>query len=128
MATHSAALATSWPALLLAPSLALGDISLAYSLVSPACARQDSVILHAVLSASLVMALAMTAMAWRHWRAAVSTAIASAGAFHATTWSDGTDAAARPGFVALMATLVGALSSLVIVAVWTPVWWLPPCS
>ena len=127
MVTPRATSAPVWPALLLAPLLALADISLAYALVSPACARQDGAILHVVLAVSLAMALAMTTVAWRHWRAVVPSS-PDADAAQRTTWSDGSDAAARPGFVALMATLVGALSSLVIVALWTPVWWLPPCS
>jgi hypothetical protein len=113
--------------LLLAPLLALGDVSLAYALVSPACSRQGGGVLHALAAVSLALALVMTVMAWRHWRRAV-TADGGARPVPAATWSDGSDANARPGFVALMATCVGALSSLVIVAVWMPIWWLPPCS
>ncbi len=32
----------SWPALLLAPLIALGELSLVYALVTPACADQDA--------------------------------------------------------------------------------------
>ena len=38
----------SWPALLVAPLVALSQLSIAYSLVSPACAHQDRSVLHAV--------------------------------------------------------------------------------
>ena len=58
---------TVWPALLLAPLLALGHLSLAYALVTPSCARQDSAGLHGLAAASLVLALAMTLLAWRDW-------------------------------------------------------------
>ena len=118
--------APAWPALLLAPLLAVGDVSLAYALVSPSCSRQDNVALHAVMAVSLVLALGMTAYAWRQWSFAAATA-GHRGPGRAT-YSDGSEAAARPGFVALMATLIGALSSLVIIAVWMPMWILPPCS
>ena len=124
MTTARPSAAPAWPALLLAPLLALGDVSLAYALVSPSCAKQDGMVLHVVSAVSLVLALAMTAMAWRHWRAAIPAGGGVAGA----TYSDGSVAEARPGFVALVATLAGALSSLVIVAVWLPMWVLPPCS
>jgi len=124
MTTAHAPAAPAWPALLLAPLLALGDVSLVYALVSPSCARQDSTALHSVAAVSLVLALAMTAMAWRHWRAAAPTS----GGVTAATYSDGSVAEARRSFVALVATLAGALSSLVIVAVWLPVWVLPACS
>jgi hypothetical protein len=116
--------ATVWPALLLTPLLALGQISLTYALVTPACARQDSAALHGVAAASLVLALAMTALAWRTW----SRLRRPAGGDQAVTDSDSGHAASRPRFVALLSTLVGALASLVIGALWLPLWILPPCS
>src|SRR3982751_4016980 len=103
---------TSWPALLLAPLLALGHLSLAYSLVTPACARQDSAGLHGLSLFSLVLALAMTALAWRTWAR-----LGSGGAEQANvTVSDSTDGRSRYRFIALVATLAGAFSSLVIAA------------
>ena len=111
---------TVWPALLLAPLLALGHLSLAYALVTPSCARQDSAGLHGLAVASLVLALAMTLLAWRDWHLLPK--------HDDVTTSDATQAGSRPRFVALMATLVGAFSSLVIVAMWLPLWLLPPCS
>jgi hypothetical protein len=111
---------TVWPALLLAPLLALGHLSLAYALVTPSCARQDSAGLHGLTAASLLLALAMTILAWRDWRALSQPADVTA--------SDATHAKSRPRFVALTATLVGAFSSLLILAMWLPLWLLPPCS
>jgi hypothetical protein len=115
---------TVWPALLLAPLLALGHLSLAYSLVTPSCAHQDSAGLHGLSAFSLVLALLMTALAWRSWsRHAPRRDAAPAGSV-----SDASDEASRPHFVALVSTLTGALSSLVILAMWLPVWLLPPCT
>ena len=111
---------TVWPALLLAPLLALGHLSLAYSLVTPSCARQDSAGLHGLAAASLVLALGMTLLAWRDWHLLPKA--------DDVTTSDASQAGSRPRFVALMATLVGAFSSLVILAMWLPLWILSPCS
>jgi hypothetical protein len=96
----------SWPALLLAPLVVLGQLSLAYSLVTPSCAGQDRSALHAVAALSLLLVLAMTALAWRGWRYA---------------------AGERARFVALVSVIVGALSALVCVALWLPIWLLSPC-
>lgn len=113
-----------WPGLLLAPLLALGHLSLAYSLVTPSCARQGGAGLHGLAVCSLVAALAMTLLAWRAWAALARPGEARGD----VTSSDSGHAEGRGRFVALVATLVGALSSLVILAMWVPLWLLPPCS
>ena len=121
----------SWPALLLAPLVALGELTVVYSMVSPACASQQRGGLHAVAAVSLLVVLAMTALAWRDWRGhdtrerrGVS---GVAGESSAVTRADSDEAAQRPHFIALMAVIVGALSALVCVALWIPVWLLSPC-
>ncbi|HEX2540213.1 MAG TPA: hypothetical protein VHM00_03920 [Caldimonas sp.] len=124
MAAPDLGSAPGWPALLLAPLLATGHVSLAYALVSPSCARQDSLVLHALSALSLLLTAAMTAQAWRHWSAITASTEHRPG----VTWSDGSDAGAQSGFIALVATLAGALSALVVVAAWIPMWVLPPCS
>ncbi len=43
------------------------------------------------------------------------------------TRADSADAFERPHFVAQIAVVVGALSALVSVALWLPVWILSPC-
>jgi hypothetical protein len=111
---------TVWPALLLAPLLALGHLSLAYALVTPSCARQDGAGLHGLAAVSLVLALAMTLLAWRDWHLLPR--------HDDVTTSDATQAGSRSRFVALVATLVGAFSSLVIAAMWLPLWLLSPCA
>jgi hypothetical protein len=106
----------SWPALILAPLLALAEQSVAYALATPGCAHQHDVSLNAVPLAFLLLTLAATAMAWvdanRH-----------AGEGH----SDADRAGNQRHFMARAATGVGALSSLAILAMWVPLWWLPPC-
>lgn len=112
-----------WPALLVAPSVALGHLSLAYAWVSPACARQDALSLHALSLASLVLCLVLTLSAWRRW-----TREAAASPGRRVTRSDAPHGAARASFIGLVATLVGSLSTLAIAAMWVPVWMLSPCS
>jgi len=131
-----------WPALLLAPLLALGDLALAFALVMPECANQGRAGLHAVSLVSLAAALLMTLFAWRTWHAlpapgtadaAVTSATAGqtltpGSAGEAVTFSNAPGAESRPRFLALVATLAGAFSTLVIVALWVPLWFLTPCN
>jgi hypothetical protein len=109
-----------WPALLLAPSLALTHLSLAYVLVTPACAAQHTGWLHLSSVAFLAIALALTAMAFVEARRRARRSVPEA-----TLDSD--LAEVRPWFIAGVATLVGLLSSLVILAIWIPQWLLSPC-
>jgi len=122
----------SWPALLLAPLIALSELSIAYSLVSPSCASQDRTLLHAVAAVSLFLVLAMTVLAWREWQGDGSEWGRDVGARPApsvptVTRADSGDALERPRFVAQMAVVVGALSTLVSIALWLPIWMLSPC-
>jgi hypothetical protein len=117
----------SWPALLLAPLFVLGELSLAYALVTPSCARQDRSALHALAIVSLLAVLAMTAMAWRDWRRHVGADAPAAAGAPAVTRADGDSASQRPHFIALVAVIVGALSALVCAALWLPIWLLSPC-
>jgi hypothetical protein len=117
-----------WPALLVAPLVVLTDVSVGYSLVTPACARQGGGELHVLSVVCLLAVLAMTLLAWRTW-AGLSRAQQDSGAVSgAVTGSDADHADRRARFLALMATLVGALSTLSVIAVWIPAWVLPPCS
>ena len=122
----------SWPALLLAPLVTLGQLSIAYSLVTPACAAQSRGGLHAVAFVSLILVLAMTTMAWRDWRHHADPASPRQGAPNddrerSVTAAESDSVARRPHFIALVALLVGALSALVSVALWLPIWFLSPC-
>ncbi|MDB5953149.1 MAG: hypothetical protein JWR65_5004 [Massilia sp.] len=107
----------NWPALLLAPMLALTDAAVAYALVTPSCSRQDHAGLHALFAFSLLACLVMTwpaARNWLRWR--------TAGA------PSGPAAGSRRKFVAQVATMAGLLSALVMLAEWLPVWILSPCA
>ena len=105
----------SWPALLLSPLLLLGAQSLAYALSTPSCARQNEALLMASLSGCLLLSLVFTLMAWLRSRRLAPALREDA-------------SAERPHFVALVATGVGALSSLVIAALWIGPLVLSPCA
>lgn len=122
----------SLPALLLAPLIVLGELSIAYALVSPACASQSRGLLHAVAAGSLLVVLVLTALAWRDWRghALARRDAADArdrSAVRAVTRADSGEAAERAHFVAQIAVVVGSLSALVCASMWLPVWLLSPC-
>jgi uncharacterized membrane protein YidH (DUF202 family) len=106
----------NWPALLVAPALALANLTITYAMVTPSCARQNAMPLSVVSVLILVACLAMTFVAWRNWY--------RSGALEGRP-SD--DAAASTRFVALVSAMVGTLSSLVVVAMWFPQWVLSPC-
>jgi small-conductance mechanosensitive channel len=120
-ASHTSIARRCWPALLLAPLLALGLQSLAYALVTPACASQGGEGLHLLAGGSLLLALVLTALAGQSWRQAFK-----------LRWQSPEATADREGgrdlFLGRVATLVGVFSSLTIAALWIPLWLLPPCS
>jgi hypothetical protein len=122
----------SWPALLLGPLIALCDLSIALALVGPACENQSRSLLHAVSIVSVAVVAVMTLLAWWAWRdqlrAGPNGALgADAHALPAVTRADLDSAAHRPQFVALIGLVLGALSLLVCVALWLPIWLLSPC-
>jgi len=108
----------NWPALLLAPSLALTNLSITYALVTPACTRQSMVAPNVIAAVVLALCAWMSWGAWRNWRYGRSLG-RSAARDHVTD---------RGPFVALVAALVGALSCLAVLAQWFPQWVLSPCA
>jgi divalent metal cation (Fe/Co/Zn/Cd) transporter len=112
-----------WPALLLAPLLALAEQSIVYALATPTCQTQREAWLHGVPFGFVVLTLALTAMAWHEARRLRRDTL-DADAGHVDT-----DARTlRRYFLARVAVWSGALSSLVIVALWLPQWVLSPCA
>jgi hypothetical protein len=104
----------NWPALLVAPSLALGNLSVVYSLVTPSCAMQTTLLLHGLSGVTLVLCLLLALPPLLRWRRRGG-----------HTGSD--DPAVRDRFMALMAWLVGVLSAFMVLAQWLPLWVLSPC-
>jgi len=110
----------NWPALLVAPSLALTNLSVTFALTTPACTRQSTLAPNLVSAVFLAACIWMSWGAWRNWHAGRRVEGATAGE---------TDAAPdRPPFLALVATMVGTLSCLVVLAQWFPQWVLSPCA
>ncbi|MFL6675591.1 MAG: hypothetical protein ACJ8LG_20140 [Massilia sp.] len=108
----------NWPALLLAPSLALANLAITYALTTPSCSRQSQLPQNLVTAAILVICVVFTLQAWRNW-------IGKGGGAEAVP---GDAASLRGRFVALVAGMVGALSCLVVIAQWFPQWTLSPCA
>ena len=109
----------SWPALLVAPAVALAAQSIMYAQVTPSCAAQARFGLHAAAAIALALTLFLAFLAWGEWRR-----------FHggSTADDDGGDAGTARRFIAILGTAVASLSSLVIVAMWFGTWVLSPCS
>ena len=105
-----------WLALLVSPSLALAAQSIMYSLVTPSCSIQTRVTIHLVGAVSLLLSLAFT------WMARVAGAPVHVGGDH-----DSGDPANTRHFLAVVATAVGAISSLLILCMWIAAWVLSPC-
>jgi hypothetical protein len=106
-----------WLALLGAPLLVLTDLSVAYALVTPACARQSAMLLHLVSLWFLVLTILLAIQAARLSRRLRTQDVLP----------DSDHAGNRRYQMALIATGVAALSALVIVARWIPQWLLSPC-
>ena len=97
----------NWPALLVTPSIALANASIAYALVTPACASQSTVALHALCAASLAACVILTAPVARRLK---------------------DPAPSRRHFLDQVATMAGALSALVVLAEWLPLLIVSPCA
>jgi hypothetical protein len=92
-----------WPALLLAPLLALAAQTGSYALATPACERSMTWLLHLSFAIFFVLSLATTALAWQ------------------------TLARARREFLPLVATGIGLFFTAVIAAQWVAVFLISPC-
>jgi hypothetical protein len=109
----------SWLALIVAPSTALAAQSVLYSLVTPACSTQTRLQIHLVAAVALAITVVLSLIAYgesslRH-------------AVGASFDSDEPHQPVRKRFLADMATAVGALAALVILAMWFATWVLTPC-
>jgi hypothetical protein len=97
-----------WFALLAAPLLALADQAIAYATAGWGCANQNGIAMQLLHAGFLAAVLGGTVAAWQMRRAT------------------------SPGivrhFLAGLATASGALSALVIFAMWIPTWIVAACS
>lgn len=96
----------NWPALLLTPSIALANASIAYALVTPACASQNLLPLHLLCAASLACCIVLTVPVARRLLR---------------------PAAGRRHFLDQVASMAGTLSALVVLAEWLPLLIVSPC-
>ena len=103
-----------WFALVAVPFLALLDQSVAYATSVWACSHQNSLAVHGVHVASLVLAIVGTIAAGRLWRTSRATARDN-------------ESFARRHFLAGLATGTASLSVLAIAAMWAVTWVLRPC-
>lgn len=111
----------NWPALIVAPSLALTNLSVTYALVTPSCTRQSMLAPQLVSSFILLACIWMSWEAWRNWKRGVTGGV--------TGGMPGGDAVPqRRPFIAFVAALVGAFSCLAVLAQWFPQWVLSPCA
>jgi hypothetical protein len=103
-----------WLALIVAPILALADLSVSFATVTWACAHQHSLAVHVVHLLFLGVSLACTLVAWSAWRDPARPVAADA-------------ATAQTHFLAGVATATGTLSTAAIAAMWIPAWIIAPC-
>lgn len=111
----------TWLALLVAPTLALACQALLFAQVTPSCAAQHTLGLQLTAGVCLLLALVFTLLAHGAWRDAEPQAVDGPD-------SDAPSPATRRRFLACAATAVGAVSSLVILMMWSAAWVLSPCA
>ena len=101
-----------WYSLLLAPLLALADQSVAFATSGWACSHQHAPVVHAVHALFLAAIVMGTVASWRYQRSMPPRAPEPVASRH---------------FLAGLAAASGALSALVVLAMWLPTWALSPC-
>jgi hypothetical protein len=109
-----------WLALLASPTLALLAQSGMYALVTPSCSIQTRVAIHVLGFLCVAVSLVFTLMARGAWRR-------RAAAGGPSLDSDDAAIPASRRFLAVTATAVGTISTLVIVMMWFAAWVLSPC-
>jgi hypothetical protein len=102
----------TWPALLLAPALALADQAIAFAVVGWACDQGRPWLVHLVHVSFCLAAATTLPSAWHCWTAS-----------RACTAPHGE----RVAFLAGLAVASATLSVLVIAAMSLPTWYIGPC-
>ncbi|RZL31914.1 MAG: hypothetical protein EOP35_21045 [Rubrivivax sp.] len=106
----------SWLALLVTPLVSLGNLGLAHALVTPSCAHQTELGLHALHAASVALCLLLLVMAWREHGLPTGRR------------DDGSATPVRQRFIGALALPSAALFTLVTGAQWASVWVMSPCA
>jgi hypothetical protein len=106
----------SWPALLLSPLLALGNLTITFALVTPSCANQQHDSLHIVTASSILISVIFTVMA--AYASAINRPIAKAPDDEVTI---------RPHFLTSLSFWTGIFFTLTLLAEWIGQWLLSPC-
>jgi hypothetical protein len=101
-----------WIALLVAPLLALTDLTVSFATVSWACAHQATIVIHLVHAVFFTAALACAVAAWTEWRQGVT----------ATG-----DTPAQLRFLGGIGMASAVLSAIAIAAMWLPVLIIASC-
>lgn len=112
-----------WIALLGGPLLVLGNLGLTYVLIGPGCNLQQESILHLPVAASFLLCLVLTL-----WAARSARRTREGPAAPEPGGVDPDAVQERRRFVTWLAMTCGALSCLVIAAMWLPVAVLSPCA
>lgn len=105
-----------WLALLAAPSVALAAQAIMFALVTPSCSMQTRVAIHVVAVVALGLCVVFTLLARN----------AGAPIRYGADHDDG-EAPTTRHFLAVVAAAVGAISTLVVLAMWIAAWVLSPC-
>ncbi|WP_371884411.1 hypothetical protein [Caballeronia sp. S22] len=109
----------TWLALLGAPFIVLGCLSINYALVTPACRLGGHAVLDGVSAASLLVCVGATLLAWQRWQDARRPP--------RQPTPEMTERPTRAAFVAAVAAGVGVLSVLSVIAISIPQWLLSAC-
>lgn len=108
--------AALWAGVLAGPLATLTQLEVNYALVLWACAAGREWALHVVALLALAASVAGGMLSWRNWRRA------------GASWEDeGAGAIPRSRFMAVVGVMISALSVLVVVAQWIPIFVYGPC-
>jgi hypothetical protein len=113
---EGAAPAALWAGVLAGPLATLTQLQVNYALVLWACGAGRAWALHVVALLALLVTVAAGLLSLRNWRRAGS------------SWEDkGAGVVPRSRFMAAVGILISALSALVVIAQWIPIFIYGPC-
>jgi hypothetical protein len=105
-----------WAGVLAGPLAMLTQLEVNYALVLWACGAGREWALHVVALLALVVTVAAGLLSWRNWRLA------------GANWDDeGAGVIPRSRFMSVVGVLISALTALVVVAQWIPIFVYGPC-